>query len=112
MSITEAHALGELYARGPITQQQLAASLRLQKSTVSRLVDQLTDGDLVARASNPADRRSFLVALTASGAKRARRLEDARRDLFDRLLERLTPSDRQVVIDGMTRLEHAADALD
>jgi DNA-binding MarR family transcriptional regulator len=111
MSVTGAHALGELYAQGPITQQQLADALRLQKSTISRLVDQLTKGGLVERAANPQDRRSHLIGLTATGRRRARRLEEARRDLFDRLLADLAPNERRLVVDGVARLEQAARAL-
>lgn len=112
MSITEAHALGELHATGPIAQQRLADALRLQKSTVSRLVDQLTAGGLVERTPNPQDRRSHLIGLTPTGTRRARRLEDARRDLFQRLLADLAPDERRLVVDGVTRLERAAHALD
>jgi DNA-binding MarR family transcriptional regulator len=112
MSITDAHALGELYASGPITQQRLADALRLQKSTISRLVDQLSEAGLVERAPNPQDRRSHLVALTAAGTRRARRLEHARRGLFERLLADLAPDERRLVVDGVSRLEQAAHALD
>ena len=111
MSITEAHALGELHAEGALTQQQLADALRLQKSTVSRLIDQLVDAGLVTRAPNPKDRRSHLIGLTSSGTARARRLETARRDLFERLLAEVLPEERQRIIDGVARLERAADGL-
>jgi DNA-binding MarR family transcriptional regulator len=111
MSITEAHALGELHVDGPLTQRQLAMRLRLEKSTVSRLVDQLVDGGLVARRPNPDDGRSVLVVLTDIGRKRARRLEAARRDLFARLLDDLSPRDRRMVVDGLTRLEAVAREL-
>jgi DNA-binding MarR family transcriptional regulator len=112
MSITEAHALGDLHAHGPITQQQLADALRLQKSTISRLVDRLTEGGLVERTPNPQDRRSHLIGLTPTGTRRARRLEDARRELFERLLADLAHNERRLVVDGVTRLAQAAHALD
>ncbi len=74
ISVTEAHAIAELHDRGPLTQQALAAALGLQKSTVSRLVDQLAADDLAARAPNPSDHRSVLVELTPNGKQRASRL--------------------------------------
>ena len=101
----------KLHARGPITQRPLADALRLQKSTISRLVGQLTNGGLVERAPNPQDRRSRLVGLTTTGMRRARRLEAARRDLFDRLLADLAPDERRLVVDGVARLAQAANAL-
>jgi DNA-binding MarR family transcriptional regulator len=110
MSTTEAHAVDELRCSGPCTQTQLADALRLQKSTVSRLVDQLEARDLVVRTPNPGDHRSHLVELTANGATRAERLVDARRVLFADLLGFVDPADRSTVIDGLIRLEEAARA--
>lgn len=110
MSITEAHAIDELHRAGPATQQHLAGALRLQKSTVSRLVDQLEQAGVVARDTNPNDRRSVLVSLTDLGATRAGRLDDARHDLFSGLLSQLTPDERATVVAGLTRLKEAADA--
>lgn len=110
ITVTEAHALGELHDRGPLTQQQLATALGLQKSTVSRLVDQLDAQDLARRSPNPADRRSVLVALTDNGTVRAGRLAQARRELFADLVDRLDAADRRTVIDGLSRLEEVARA--
>jgi DNA-binding MarR family transcriptional regulator len=110
VTVTEAHALTELLDHGPMTQQHLARALGLQKSTVSRLVDQLVDGDLAARAPNPDDRRSVLVGLTRNGAARARRLAEARRRLFAGLVEQLDAADRRTVIAGLSRLAEVARA--
>jgi putative acetyltransferase len=111
MSVTEAHAIGELHQAGPATQQRLATTLRLQKSTISRLVDQLEADGIVTREANPDDRRSVLVSLTALGTSRAERLDDARRALFSRLLDELGPDERAMVVAGLTRLKEAADVL-
>jgi DNA-binding MarR family transcriptional regulator len=110
ITITEAHALSALLDCGTSTQQQLADTLGLQKSTVSRLVDQLATGGLVTRSPNPDDRRSVLVGLTANGAARARRLARARRDLFTDIIQRLDAGDRRAIVAGLTRLEEVARA--
>jgi DNA-binding MarR family transcriptional regulator len=110
VSITEAHALSELHGAGPMTQQDLARALGLQKSTVSRLVDQLTTADLAVRAAHPVDRRSVLVRLTENGTDRAQRLEAARRELFLDLVDHLSATDRRTVVDGLARLEEATRA--
>jgi DNA-binding MarR family transcriptional regulator len=108
MSVTEAHAIAELHDAGSMTQQSLAGGLRLQKSTVSRLVDELCADGLARRRRNPADGRSVLIELTALGTRRAERLAAARRALFDRLLERLTNEERRIVVAGLDRLAAAA----
>lgn len=110
MSVSAAHAISELHAAGPLTQQGLADRLRLQKSTVSRLVDELCADGSVARKANPVDRRSVLLELTPLGASRAERLATARQALFGRLLDRLTTEDRRLVIAGLDRLARAANA--
>lgn len=109
MSVSAAHAISELHAAGPLAQQRLAERLRLQKSTVSRLVDELCADRLVERKANPVDRRSVLLELTSLGARRAGRLATAREDLFGRLLDRLTTEERRMVIAGLDRLARAAN---
>jgi DNA-binding MarR family transcriptional regulator len=110
ISIVAAHALGELDVDGALTQNDLAARLRLQKSTISRLVDQLVDDGLVRRVQNPADRRSVLVELTAKGATRVARLHRARAEMFAELLRAIPPRDRRTVVQGLSLLETAARA--
>lgn len=103
-------AVGELYAAGPLTQQDLADRLRLQKSTVSRLVDEMCADDLAARSKNPTDRRSVLLALAPHGRTRAERLDEARRQKFVGLLSQLTADECRVVVAGLGLLEGAVNA--
>jgi DNA-binding MarR family transcriptional regulator len=112
LSLTEAHTISELLDHGPLTQQALADRLRLQKSTVSRLVDQLDGDGTVERTPNPADRRSVLIALTAAGRRKAERLRQAQTDLFKRLLADTSAEDRRRLIEALDKLERAARALD
>jgi DNA-binding MarR family transcriptional regulator len=51
----------------------LAAAVLLSKSGLTRLVDRMCAEGLVARARDDADRRSFVVSLTATGARALRR---------------------------------------
>lgn len=110
MSITEAHALGELHDDGPLTQQQLADRLRLKKSTISRLIDQLEGSGLVRRAPNPTDARSVLIELTTQGRRRAARLSAARAELFGEIVGRLTTAQRRQVVEALGLLEKATRA--
>lgn len=86
----------------------LADRLRLQKSTVSRLVDELCTDGLTRRKTHPTDRRSVLVELTPLGRRRAERLAKAQEALFDGLLERLTEGERGIVLLGLDHLARAA----
>src|SRR5690349_22729317 len=61
---SEAHAVGELDRDGPLTAGELAKRLRLEKSTVSRLVAQLTGRGWVRRAERGGDARRVWLELT------------------------------------------------
>jgi len=69
-------------ARSPresLRMSELAASVWLSPSGVTRLVDQLVDRRLVSRRRDPTDARSYLAELTKDGRaafKRAKRLHD------------------------------------
>ena len=112
LSLTHAHSISELHSDGPLSQQALASRLRLQKSTVSRLVDELGRDGTVERRPNPDDRRSVLIALTPVGRRKAERLREAQTELFARLLADTSTDDRRQLVDLLDRLARAARALD
>ena len=112
LSLTHAHTISELHADGPLSQQALAGRLRLQKSTVSRLVDELGRDGTVERQPNPADGRSVLIALTPAGHRKAERLRAAQTDLFAALLADISAAERRQLADLLDRLAGAARALD
>jgi DNA-binding MarR family transcriptional regulator len=66
LSIIQVRLLGILRDRRP-TIKELAALLRLDKSSVTGLVDRAQDRGLVKRNASPVDRRSVQVSLTAAG---------------------------------------------
>lgn len=96
MSVTQAHALMELEAR-PRTQVFLAENLRLDASTVSRLVDGLVDRGWAKRQPHPSSRRAVLVGLTAKGRRATGRLATARRARYAVLLDSLSEQDAATV---------------
>ncbi|HEX4248125.1 MAG TPA: MarR family transcriptional regulator [Pseudonocardia sp.] len=67
VGVTEVSALGEIRQDGPLTPSELARRLGLTSPSVTSLLDRLETAGLVARRRHPADRRSVLVELTASG---------------------------------------------
>ena len=68
----EAHLLARLSAKGPISVADLQRTFGLRPSTLTNALDRLERRRLVARKTDPEDRRSVLVALTASGRRAAR----------------------------------------
>lgn len=107
--VSEAHALMELDRDGPLTQLDLGARLRLEKSTVSRLVGQLAGRDWLRRTKAAGDARLTWLELTETGRSAAQQLAAARTVRFEELLSRLPADRRAEVIEALTLLVAAAD---
>ena len=66
--------LEQLHAGGAQTVPQVARALALRRQFIQRLADELRARALVARAVNPAHRRSVLLQLTTEGEATMRRV--------------------------------------
>lgn len=105
----EAHALMDLAEHGPLSHGELAARLKLQKSTVSRLVRQLQKRSWVVRDVSSEDKRVRLVRLTRKGLAAAKRLAFARQDKFASLLAAIPRAERTLVLNALTILTRALE---
>jgi DNA-binding MarR family transcriptional regulator len=54
---------------GPLSQQQLGKKLRIDRTTMVKMVDALEETKLATRKDHPEDRRIYLVEITAAGRK-------------------------------------------
>jgi DNA-binding MarR family transcriptional regulator len=105
LSPSQSAALVTVERHGPLTPSELAARERVQRPTVTRVLARLEEAGLVARAADPADRRSSLVTITPAGTDLLAESR-TRKDLFlARRLERLDAADRAT-------LARAAELLD
>jgi DNA-binding MarR family transcriptional regulator len=104
-------ALYELGASGdPITVQVLATALRLQHSTISRLVGQLEADGLLRRGTDPTDRRRRTLTLSAAGEAVARDSARMRRFVARCVLADWTEADVLALTATLTRLARSASA--
>jgi DNA-binding MarR family transcriptional regulator len=67
LSPSQLSVLSTLESQGPLTPTELAAAERVKPPTITRVVGILEDAGLVRRKSDPGDRRSSRVELTARG---------------------------------------------
>lgn len=88
----ESLVLTALKQRGPTAVGELLDLLGFRPSTLTTVVDRLTDRRLVVRQVRPDDRRSFLVLLTERGQEEARRAEAALALAQQRVLDDLEPA--------------------
>jgi DNA-binding MarR family transcriptional regulator len=110
LSISEAFALGELADGGTLSQQELAARLGLEKSTVSRLAAGMEERGWLSRRRAPDNRRFYEVSLTEEGQAVARRFGDDLTARHAQLLARLTPKERGGLEVGITGLLRVIEA--
>jgi len=110
LSVSEAHALMELDGRESVSQSELASALRLEKSTVSRLVSQLIARGWVERGRDDDDGRVRRLRLSDRGARVAAEVAGARREKFESLLARIPDTERTSVQRALRVLVDALDA--
>lgn len=110
LSLSELLALTHLAGAAPLSQRDLAVRLRLEKSTVSRMVAGLERRGCVARLRNPDNRRHYQVTLTAAGETLVDGMRSTMRDRHRRLLSTLSSGDREAMETGIRALIRVLDA--
>lgn len=96
------HALIEIEAQPGMTAGSLSETLRLDKSSVSRLLRKLILTGDVREMPDAADARSKRLTLTEEGRRRVSAIHDFARDQVARALDRLQPQQCRTVLDGLT----------
>jgi DNA-binding MarR family transcriptional regulator len=110
LTITQCYVLDLLIQRGPLTLNQLAAGIQLDKSTLSRVVDGLERKRALKRAANPADGRSILIQATDSGTERYGRVKADIVAENEKLLADFAAGTRRKLVELIARLSQAAEA--
>ena len=98
VAVAEAHALLELSREPGLSQKGLAARLRLEKSTVSRIVTLLERRGWVDRRRDSVDTRIVRVHLTRDGHEAAANLAAARQAKFAKIFGAIPASERGAVL--------------
>ncbi|GAA0940010.1 MarR family winged helix-turn-helix transcriptional regulator [Virgisporangium aurantiacum] len=109
LPVSEAYAVAELHREGRMRQVELGRRLRLEKSTVSRLVTNLANRGWVRRHTADDDGRGVQLELTDAGATAAERLATARQARFAALLDRVPDDQRAALVAALQLLAEATD---
>lgn len=109
LPVSEAHAMAEIAREGQLRQVELARRLRLEKSSVSRLVTNLVNRGWLHRHPATDDGRGVLLELTDAGVIAAARQAEARRERFTKLLARIPDDQRAAVVHALQTLAEATD---
>jgi DNA-binding MarR family transcriptional regulator len=96
--------LKSLVGDGPLRPTDLAASMGLDTSTVSRHLTQLHRAGLVERSVDPDDRRAQRVELSAAGRAEVDAALASRRTLLERSLSDWSDEDVELLHHLITRM--------
>jgi len=83
----------------PMTQLELSALVKIDKSVISATLDTLEDKGLVVRTPDPRDRRARRPMLTPRGRKICQRATLVTQKAEEELLGQLEPPQRQAFLD-------------
>lgn len=84
-----------LDAVGACSQQTLSEELRIDRSVMVSVCDDLENSDYVRRERNPRDRRSYAVTITDAGRERLHEAEAAIPAYLDETFAALTAAERR-----------------
>lgn len=104
-SLTDARVLYEIAHRDRPTATDLAKALALDGGYLSRILQRFARRRLITRTSSKTDGRQTHLALTAHGRETFEPLQQLARDEIATLLRRVTPEDRQRLLEAMHTIE-------
>lgn len=87
-------ALDALHHTPGLNQRQLGDELDVDRSTIADLVARMVRNDLIERTDDPADKRSYVLFLTAAGKKQLAALRPRVDDVERILTSALTAQER------------------
>lgn len=118
-SIMKPHGLERYYTpmlylhqhSGSITQKQLATALKIDKVTITRVVDYLNEKNLVVRKQALTDRRCQLLEITPKAKKLIPKIETAIEETNNLLFNDFTTSERIAFEKAINQLFKRIDTL-
>jgi DNA-binding MarR family transcriptional regulator len=94
---------------GPVGMSELGRALRLEKSSLTGLVDRVQRRGLVARVPDENDRRACRIALSPEGARLGREVHENVTAALENLGGQLKPEARTDLTASVVRLLASAD---
>lgn len=107
LSLSEIYALNLLAERAPLSQQELGAALKLEKSSVTRLVQQLEQRGWVVRERDAHDSRLRLLRLSEVGERMTGAMLQHMHGQHAEYFNQLSPDEQSALLLGLSALRRA-----
>lgn len=93
LSSSEVHVIAYIKRFGPCPMSELSRVFGHKKSTVTGMLDRLTEKGFISRKVNPEDRRSFLLAIRPEGETVAKNAGAVVEQFEEDVMARITEED-------------------
>jgi DNA-binding MarR family transcriptional regulator len=111
VTITQCHAIAEIGRKEKISLIDLADLLCVDKSTMSRTIDNLVEAELAVRDLDQENRRYVTIRLTEGGQSVFENIEDSMTAYFTSILEEIPKEKREQVFGSLRLLTEAAQKV-
>ena len=110
LNFSQNRILSLINREGPMTQKALMCKMQIQPGSLSEVLSKVETAGLVERRRCEDDRRNFEIRLTQEGVMQAEAFERDRQDMARLLFEPLSPSEKENLMDILTKLHGHWDA--
>lgn len=104
ITVAQCHTLVEIGKSNYLSLNELSELLALDKSTMSRTVENLVNAGLVERQIDKADRRYTKITLTARGREMVCVINNSMEEYYERVLSSIPQEKREIVGDALPYL--------
>ncbi|MEL7648449.1 MAG: MarR family transcriptional regulator [Sedimentibacter sp.] len=109
VSLAQCHAIVEIGRKGKISLVDLAMMLGLDKSTMSRTINNLVESNLVIRDVDMENRRYVIIQLTEKGIRVFRNIEKSMDEYYGSIFNSIPENKRSQVIESLQLLNEAVE---
>ena len=107
-TVSQCHAIVEIGRANEISLNELAEVLSLDKSTMSRTINNLVESNLVVRELHPEDRRYVTIKLTDEGMKVFENIESSMEQYYQSIFSSIPENKRDQVLESLQLIVDAA----
>lgn len=101
VTIAQCHAIVEIGRAGQISLVELADILGLDKSTMSRTINNLVEANLAMREIDSENRRYIIIQLTEKGDDIFTNIENSMHDYYSNIFTKIPDNKRQQVLESL-----------
>lgn len=112
LSLSQGSALVDIGRFEALKPNDLVRLLRLDKSSVSRMIDVLVEKKLIAISNDPSDGRSKNLTLTPNGKKAVKVINEVLDQSVSKIFEHLDAKDQKALVTAFEKLAVAVDRAD